>query len=99
MVLISLNGYLDRYGSKFTNFQLKWLVLDYTTVVPLTGQVANIWKNTQKMVLDGSEIHNQKMVKKWFWVGQKYILKKWSKNGCGLSGRVCHRHTQKIMLK
>jgi len=50
------------------------------TVVPLSGQVANIWENTQKsvwdcqktyskndqkIVLDGSKIHTQKIVKKW----------------------------------
>ena len=28
MVLIGLKGYLDRYGSKFTKFQLKWSILD-----------------------------------------------------------------------
>jgi len=52
----------------------------YMTVVALSGQVANIWKNTQKwfwmgqkyilkncqqMVLDGPKIHTQKIVKKW----------------------------------
>ena len=28
MVLIGLNGYLNRYASKYTNFQLKWSILD-----------------------------------------------------------------------
>jgi len=28
MVLICLNGYLNRYASNWTNFQLKWSVLD-----------------------------------------------------------------------
>jgi len=28
MVLIGLNGYLNRYASNWTNFQLKWSVLD-----------------------------------------------------------------------
>jgi len=49
------------------------------TVVPLSGQVANIWKNTQKHVLDGSKVHTQKMV----WDGPKIhtqkIVKKWSR--------------------
>jgi len=28
MVLIDLNGYLNRYASNWTNFQLKWSILD-----------------------------------------------------------------------
>jgi len=28
MVLIGLNCYLNRYASNWTNFQLKWLILD-----------------------------------------------------------------------
>jgi len=28
MVLIGLNGYLSRYASNWTNFQLKWSILD-----------------------------------------------------------------------
>jgi len=36
---------------------------NYMTVVPLSGQVANIWKNTKKIVFDGSKIHTQKNVK------------------------------------
>ena len=32
-------------------------------------------------------------------MGQKYILEKLSKHGRGLSGRVCHRHTQKMCFK
>ena len=46
------------------------------TVVPLTGQVANIWKNTQKMVLDGSKIHTQKMVEDMVLGGSKIHTKK-----------------------
>ena len=36
----------------------------YIPVVPVSGQLANICKNTQKMVWDGSKIHTQKMVNK-----------------------------------
>jgi len=43
------------------------------TVVPLSGQAANIWKNTLNHVLDGSKIHTQKIVKYGFgWVKNTY---------------------------
>jgi len=61
-----------------------------------TGQFHMKYK---KMVLDGSKMHIQKMVKTWFCIGPKYIFKKWSKSVRGLSGRVCHRHTQEIVFK
>jgi len=50
--------------------------LAYMTVVPMSGQVANIWETTKNMVLDGSKIHTQKIVKKMFW----WIKDTYSKN-------------------
>lgn len=38
----------------------------YMTVVSLSGQVDNIWRNTHQIVLDGSRIHTRKMMKHVF---------------------------------
>ena len=52
---------------------------NYMTVVPLSGQVANISENTQKMVLDGSKIHTQKIVLGGSKIHTQKMFKKWSR--------------------
>ena len=52
-------------------------------------------RNGKKMVLGVAPWDGQKMVKKWFWVWLKGMVKKWSKNGLG----VAERNGQKIIKK
>ena len=75
-------------------------MLPSMTVVSLSGQVANIWKNTKKnMVWGGSKIHTQKISKIVLDWSKIHTHKMVKQNGRGLSRRVCHKHTQKMMFK